>query len=139
MTDEIELAGNVLQDICSFFQLNDIDTSTTYPELVDELNTLTNNIERLDSVRNQFNINMVEIITFIKDIFVRAEDNRLLDNMQAFKEYFMRINMRNLELLDEFEKRSIKFEELLNSLKRVNSLIQNFSNLKGNFRMYNNI
>lgn len=44
----------------------------------------------------------------------------------------MKINLRNLELLDEFEKRTATYEELLYDLKRINSLIQNFSNLKGN-------
>jgi Bardet-Biedl syndrome 2 protein len=130
MTDEIELAGNVLQDISRFFQLGDLDTNIGYSDTVEELNILIKRIDRLDSIRNQFNINMTEIITFIKDIFVRAEDNRLLDNYQAFKEYFMKINMRNMELLDEFEKRTRTYEELLHDLKRVNSLIQNFANLK---------
>jgi hypothetical protein len=40
-----------------------------------------------------------------------------------------------MELLDEFEKRTMTYEELLIDLKKVNALIQNFSNLKvGSFR-----
>jgi Bardet-Biedl syndrome 2 protein len=84
MTDEIELGGNVLQDLCKSFQINDIDTSISYPDIVEELGILIKRIEKLDSVRNQFNINMAEIITFIKDLFVKAEDNRLLDNMYLY-------------------------------------------------------
>lgn len=130
MTDEIELAGNVLQDLCKYFQITDLDTSISYPEYVDDLDVLIKRIEKLDNIRNQFNINMTEIISFIKDIFVRAEDNRLLDNLQAFKEYFMKINIRNMELLDEFEKRTKTYEDLLIDLKKVNAIIQNFANLK---------
>ena len=81
MTDEIELAGNILQDLSSYFQLNESETTVTYPQIVEELNVLIQKIERLDNVRNQFSINMAEIITFIKDVFVRAEDNRILDNV----------------------------------------------------------
>lgn len=81
MTDEVELAGNILQDLTSYFQLNESETTVIYPDIVEELNVLIQRIEKLDNVRNQFSINMAEIITFIKDIFVRAEDNRLLDNM----------------------------------------------------------
>lgn len=135
MTDEIELAGNVLQDLSKFFQISDLDTTIAYPDYVNELGVLIQRIEKLDTIRNQFNINMTEIITFIKDIFVRAEDNRLLDNLQAFKEYFMKINVRNMELLDEFEKRTRTYEELLTDLKKVNAIIQNFANLKvGSYR-----
>jgi hypothetical protein len=81
MTDEIDLCGNILQDIRQFFQINEADTVTNYPNVVEELDNIISRIDRLDSIRNQFNINMAEIITFIKDLFVKAEDNRLLENM----------------------------------------------------------
>jgi hypothetical protein len=81
MSDEIELAGNVLQDICLSFKISDIETQTSYPKYVEDVQKMTSNIEVLDSVRNQFSINMVEIINFIKDYFVKAEDNRMLDDM----------------------------------------------------------
>ena len=67
---------------------------------------------------------------------MKAEDNRLLDNLQVFKEYFMKINIRNMELLDEFEKRTSTYDELLTDLKKVNSMIQNFANLKGKIILY---
>lgn len=81
MTDEIELAGNILQDMSSYFQLNESETTITYPEIVEELNVLIQRIEKLDNIRNHYSINMAEIITYIKDVFVRAEDNRILDNV----------------------------------------------------------
>ena len=81
MTDELELAGNILQDLSSYFQLAGSETIVTYPETTEELNVLIQRIEKLDNVRNQFSFNMVEIIGFIKEVFVRAEDNRIMDNM----------------------------------------------------------
>jgi len=81
MSDEIELAGNVLQDICLSFKIQDIETHTSYQKYVEDVQAMTINIEKLDSVRNQFSINMVDIINFIKDYFVKAEDNRMLDDM----------------------------------------------------------
>jgi hypothetical protein len=42
----------------------------------------------------------------------------------------MKINIKNLELLDEFEKRTEVYEQLIKDLKMVNSYIQNFANLK---------
>ena len=117
--------------MCSFFQILDTDTKTIYPDSVKELSDLIVRIEELDTIRVQYNINMAEIITIIKDLFVRAEDNRMLDNLQEFKEYFMKINIKNLEILDEFDKRSNTYEELFKILKGVNNLIQNFASLKG--------
>lgn len=134
-TEEIELAGNILQDMCIFFKLNDLNTVINYTEVVKGFTGNIEKIKELDKERNQYSINMTEIITFIKDLFVKAEDNRLLDNIQGFKDYFRKINVKNLELLDEFEKRSTIFTDLINQLKIVNEIIQIFSNLKvGKFK-----
>ena len=54
------------------------------------------------------NINMTDIITNIKDLYVKAEDNRLIDNIKGFEDYFRKIDVQNAQLLDEFEKRSEK-------------------------------
>lgn len=129
-TEEIELAGNILQDMCIYFKINDLNTSINYVEVVKGISGPITKIHQLDMERNQFSINMTEIITFIKDLFVKAEDNRLLDNIMGFKEYFRKINVKNLELLDEFDKRTQTYEQLLQNLKAVNEIIQMFSNLK---------
>ena len=106
-----------------------------YPEYAKSYEEIFNRIEILDSERNNFNINMTDIISNIKDLFVKAEDNRLIDNIRGFREYFRKIDVQNSQLLDEFEKRSDKYQQLLNDLKSVNEMIQLGSNLKcGTFK-----
>lgn len=81
LSDEIELVGNLFQDLCADFTITDIKSDIDYPILNQELATVTKSIERLDNLRNHFTLNMAEIITFIKDLFVRTEDNRFLQDM----------------------------------------------------------
>ena len=116
--------------MCIYFKINDLNTSINYVEVVKGISGPITKIHQLDMERNQFSIDMTEIITFIKDLFVKAEDNRLLDNIMGFKEYFRKINVKNLELLDEFDRRTQTYEQLLQNLKAVNEIIQMFSNLK---------
>ena len=130
LTEEVELCGNIFQDMSVYFKMNEINTLIRFDQVVKEYNEMIDRISELDKQRNQFNINMTEIITFIKDLFVKAEDNRLLDNIPSFMDYFRKINVRNLELLDEFEKRTKIYEELISYLKKINESIQTFSNLK---------
>ena len=130
LTEEVELCGNIFQDMYIYFKMNEINTSIRYDQVVKEYTDMVERISELDKQRNQFNINMTEIITFIKDLFVKAEDNRLLDNIPSFMDYFRKINVRNLELLDEFEKRTKIYEQLISDLKKINESIQTFSNLK---------
>ena len=135
LTEEIELAGNILQDMCTYFNIPDMDTTINYTQVVKGFTTIIERIQILDKERNHYNINMTEIITFIKDLFVRAEDNRLLNNIDSFKDYFGKINVKNKELLDEFEKRTKTYQNLISDLKQINEIIQIFSNLKvGTFK-----
>jgi Bardet-Biedl syndrome 2 protein len=129
-TEEMELCGNIFQDMCTYFNITDLDTNINYKKIVNKYSENINRISELDQTRNQYNINMTEIIQLIKDLFVKAEDNRLLDNIKDFKDYFRKINVKNLELLDEYEKRTKAYEQLISDLKVVNEIIQIFSNLK---------
>ena len=134
-TEEMELCGNIFQDMCTYFNITDLDTNINYKKIVNKYSENINRISELDQTRNQYNINMTEIIQLIKDLFVKAEDNRLLDNIKDFKDYFRKINVKNLELLDEYEKRTKAYEQLISDLKVVNEIIQIFSNLKaGKFK-----
>ena len=129
-TEAMELCGNIFQDMCTYFNITDLDTNINYKKIVNKYSENINRISELDQTRNQYNINMTEIIQLIKDLFVKAEDNRLLDNIKDFKDYFRKINVKNLELLDEYEKRTKAYEQLISDLKVVNEIIQIFSNLK---------
>jgi Bardet-Biedl syndrome 2 protein len=135
LTDEIELCGNLVQDLATYLSQKDINTTIKYPKYAKSYEEVFNRIEILDNERNHFNINMSDIITSIKDLYVKAEDNRLIDNIRGFKDYFRKIDVQNSELLDEFEKRSEKYQQLLTDLKSVNEMIQLGSNLKcGSFK-----
>ena len=135
LTDEIELCGNLVQDFALFFNVENLNTNIHYSIYAKSYEEIFNRIELLDNERNHFNINMSDIITNIKDLFVKAEDNRLIYNIKGFRDYFRKIDVNNAQLLDEFEKRSDKYQQLLNDLKSVNEMIQLGSNLKcGTFK-----
>jgi Bardet-Biedl syndrome 2 protein len=130
LTDEIELCGNLVQDLAQFLNKEDLNTNIDYKKYAQSYEEIFNRIEVLDNERNHLNINMSDIITNIKDLYVKAEDNRLIDNIKGFKDYFRKIDVQNNQLLDEFEKRSEKYQQLLSDLKSVNEMIQLGSNLK---------
>ena len=135
LTDEIELCGNLVQDLANYLNEQNLNTNINYPLYAKSYEEIFNRIEVLDNERNHFNINMSDIISNIKDLFVKAEDNRLIDNIRGFMEYIRKIDVQNSQLLDEFEKRSDKYYQLLSDLKSVNEMIQLGSNLKcGSFK-----
>ena len=67
LTDEIELAGNIFQDMCAYFNCKDVNSVLNYPESIGQLEKCINRIKKLDLLRNKTNINMTEIISQIKE------------------------------------------------------------------------
>ena len=135
LTDQIELCGNLVQDFALFFNVENLNTNIHYSIYAKSYEEIFNRIELLDNERNHFNINMSDIITNIKDLFVKAEDNRLIYNIKGFRDYFRKIDVNNAQLLEKNKKRSDKYQQLLNDLKSVNEMIQLGSNLKcGTFK-----
>lgn len=130
LTDEIELAGNIFQDLCSYFKEDNIDSKLYFNNEIECLIKVIQNIKQLDGKRNFYNISMSEVISQIKDLYVRAEDLRIIDDTEGFINYFKRINIKNEEVLNEFNKRLEVYEDLKNNLKKLNEIIQYFSNLK---------
>lgn len=135
LTDEIELAGNIFQDLNACFKIEHMDSYIAYPEQVGIFEELIESIKNLDSKRNGFNINISDIIGNIKELYVRAEDSRLLDNINDYIGYFNRINLKNQEILSEYHLRTDIYDRLIRDLKGLNEMIQLFANLKyGSYR-----
>lgn len=130
LTEDIELAGNLFQDMCVYFQDENVDSVINYPKSQEELQYTIKRIEKLSAMRNSSSINMTEITSQIKELFVRAEDSRLVEDLPAFINYFKRINMKNQDILEEFNSRHEVYTELIQELKKMNTIIQYFANLK---------
>ena len=119
-----------MRKFSQYLKKDDLNTNINYSKYAQSYEEIFNRIEELDNERNNLNINISDIITNIKDLYVKAEDNRLIDNIKGFKDYFRKIDVQNNQLLDEFEKRSEKYQQLLSNLKSVNEIIQLGNNLK---------
>ena len=76
-----------------FLNKENLDTIIDYSDYAKNFEPIFNRIEQLDNEKNHLNINMTDIITNIKNLYVIAEDNRLIDNIKGFEDYFRKIDV----------------------------------------------
>lgn len=130
LTDTIDLSGEVIQDLCSFFGISELNSSAQFPQDFGKIKELLEKIEDFNTVRTQLTVNMAESCQNVKALIVRAEDARIQKNMTYFKQNLSSLHQFNGQLLGEYQIRANNHTELLNCLKALNQFIQRAGNLR---------
>jgi Bardet-Biedl syndrome 2 protein len=130
MTESIDLAGEVIQDLAGFFGVTELNSSASFTRELAKIKELLEKIEDFNTVRTQLTVNMAENCQNVKTLLVKAEDARIQRNMQYFKQNLSNLHQFNGQLLGEYQIRANNHSELLNCLKVINQFIQRAGNLR---------
>ena len=84
--DSMQMTGEILQSIVSDLfpsQLSTLNLNCTasFPADIERLRKLVNQAGRLESVRQQLNADFADNSAMIKELIIKAEDARLLDEL----------------------------------------------------------
>lgn len=129
-TDNMELAGDMLQDLAIFCQMDHVESIAEFPAEMQEFQRLLENVEEYNAVRMQLTAEMADRTAVVKTLVVKAEDSRLLGDMPSMKSHYAGLFNVNNELLAELKKRQTNHNELLDCLKKVNNMIQKAARLR---------
>jgi len=80
-TDSMEATGDIIQDICSFMNITDLESYANFPRESEELKQLIKNVNDFNEVRLHLAADMAEAIRNAKVFVVKAEDARILGDM----------------------------------------------------------
>jgi len=80
-TDSMEAIGDMIQDLCSFMNITDLDSYANFPKETEELKQLIKNVNDFNEVRLHLAADMAEAIRNAKVFVVKAEDARILGDM----------------------------------------------------------
>jgi hypothetical protein len=80
-TDSMEVAGDIVQDLCSFINVQDLESLAEFPVEMEELKTVIKKVNDYNEVRLHLAADMAESIRNAKTFIVKAEDARILGDM----------------------------------------------------------
>ena len=129
-TETLELAGEVIQDLIVYFSIPNLQSKAYYPNEVEKLKELLEKVDEFNSARTDLTVSMAESTQFVKAFIVKAEDARIQNNMEHFKQELSNLQQFNGELLSQYQIRSNNHNELLSCLKQLNQYIQKGANLR---------
>jgi len=129
-TEDMELAGELVQDLCNYMQVHELTSVASFPAEMRTFEEILQRVEEYNTVRMQLTAEMADRSNTVKMLVVKAEDSRILGDMPSMKDHYAGLWNVNNELLAEYKKRHTNHTELLECLKEVNQMIQKAARLR---------
>ncbi|XP_020821339.1 BBSome complex member BBS2 isoform X3 [Phascolarctos cinereus] len=129
-TDDIDLAGDIIQSMASFFAIEDLQVEADFPVYFEELRKILVKVDEYHSVHQKLSADMADHSNLIRSLLVRAEDARLMRDMKTMKKRYVELYDLNKDLLNGYKIRCNNHTELLSNLKAVNQAIQRAGRLR---------
>lgn len=128
--DDLQLAGDLVQGIASYFALGECTPEAHFPAAMAQVAQLATTAAALSTVRQRFSAEMADASHAVKVAVVRAEDSRLLGDMTGVRRSYAALMSMNEELVGEYRKRALQHSNLVAALKEVNAFIQKAARLR---------
>lgn len=129
-TDDLEVAGEIIQDFCTFLTVNELESVAHFPDEMEKFKAVLMRVDEYNSVRLKLTAEMADSSNGVKTLIVKAEDYRMLSDMRNLKKVFSSLQQTNSDLIAEYNKRANNHQQLLGQLKEVNMMIQKAAKLR---------
>jgi len=128
--DNIELAADIIQDLSKYFNWDELESEADFPSEFEKFDVILKNVAEYNSTRINLTADMAEESQRIKALIIRAEDSRLMLDMDNMRRSYTELSTINNTMITHYNIRSTNHENLLNALKEVNQMIQKAANLR---------
>ncbi|CAF0848460.1 unnamed protein product [Rotaria sp. Silwood1] len=129
-TDDMELAGNIVQSMGKFLNIEDLQTTGDFPQELEMLQKVFTQIEEYQVARQRISSDMAEHANIIRSFLIRAEDARLLGDISVMKQNYIDLINLNRDLIHGYKIRCTNHEELMKNLRFLNQIVQKAGNLR---------
>ena len=101
-----------------------------FPDEFDSTETLLSKADGLQTVRQRLSAEMADNSGLIRTFIVRAEDSRLMMDMKNMRKWYSQLYDLNRDLIVGYKIRCNNHQELMDTLKQVNQIIQKAGRLR---------
>lgn len=130
LTEDMELAGEVLQDFCVSLQINELESLAEFPQEMESFRAVLLRVDDYNAARIKMSAEMADTSQLAKTFVIKAEDARILEDIKSMRRAYSELYHLNAALVGEYNKRANNHEQLLIALKEVNHMIQKAARLR---------
>lgn len=128
--DSMELAGDLLQDMAKYFGWSQLSSEADFPKDFATLEDVLETVNACNAARTSLTADMADDSARMKALIIRAEDSRLMMDMESMRKSYTELTGLNNGLIGAYNIRMKNHETLLAALKEVNQTIQRAATLR---------
>ena len=110
--------------------LEDLKATCDFPNEFQNTESLLSKADGLQTVRQRLSAEMADNSGLIRTFIVRAEDSRLMMDMKNMRKWYSQLYDLNRDLIAGYKIRCNNHQELMDTLKQVNQIIQKAGRLR---------
>ena len=122
--DSMEAAGDFVQEMCAKLDIDELESVVDFPDDVEVFGEVLDRVDDRNAARSRLVADVADGSNAVKTFVIKAEDARILGDMNAMRRMYGQLFDLNRELIMQHAKRAQNHEELLAALKEVNQMIQ---------------
>ncbi|RXG61419.1 Bardet-Biedl syndrome 2 protein-like [Armadillidium vulgare] len=127
---DMDLAADIVQAMATYLNIEDLQVEADFPKEFEELTTILERVQEYQNTRQRLTADMADNSGLIKAFVVRAEDARIIGDMQSMKKWYGELYAVNQDMISNYKIRVNNHHELLSCLKQVNQTIQKAGRLR---------
>ncbi|CAD6196787.1 unnamed protein product [Caenorhabditis auriculariae] len=128
--DCIETTGNMVQSLAEYFQVHSLTSHASFKPLFDEAEEILGELDAMTDLRDRLTAELQEKQSAVKETLVRAEDSIGIDNIGMARKLYARLKQMDAAARQASLLRSNNQERCVQSLRRLNKIIENSSKLR---------
>jgi Bardet-Biedl syndrome 2 protein len=128
--NSMDLAGDIIQDMANYFKFTDLESEADFPDEMQRFEEVVNRVADCNDARLRLAADMADDSQRVKALVIRAEDSRLMNDMDGMRRAYTELFTLNNQLVVGYNVRASNHEALLAALKEVNLMIQKAASLR---------
>ncbi|KAF4724896.1 Bardet-Biedl syndrome 2 protein, partial [Perkinsus olseni] len=129
-TDCMQLAADVIQHLCCFLKVTELEASCSFPRATAEVEQAMQLVDEYDNLRQKVTADMADSARTVKELLVRMEDLRLCDYSRKLRQALVNVQRVSRGMIADYSKRRGNHRMLLEALRELNLWINRGANLR---------
>mmetsp|Transcript_15490 Transcript_15490/g.48734 ORF Transcript_15490/g.48734 Transcript_15490/m.48734 type:complete len:728 (+) Transcript_15490:185-2368(+) len=129
-SDDMDVCGEIIQDLAASLSIETLEAVADFPYDMEAFRSILLQVDEYNAVRLKLTAEVADSSQVVKTMVIKAEDARILADMDHMRQMYANLYDLNRELMMEHTKRATNHTALLAALKEVNQMIQKAARLR---------
>ncbi|CAH1100216.1 unnamed protein product [Psylliodes chrysocephalus] len=128
-TSNISLAADLVQSIAAYLNINSLESKSSFSQEEEKIKEHMSKLSEIQDTRLRLETDIADRMSQIRSLIIQAEDSRIND-LDSLPYHYDELMVINEELINGYNIRLQNYNEKVDTMKNINTVIQKASRLR---------